>query len=152
MFICNHCPYVIHLSQKLAELSTELMNEGIGVIGISSNDVTEYPADSPDKMKEEVELRGYNFPYLYDESQSVAKSFSAACTPDFFLYDSNHQLCYRGRFDETRPKRIRSGVYESESTPTGKDLRSAVIAMQSGGHPVTPQLPSLGCNIKWIEN
>lgn len=149
MFICNHCPYVIHLSQKLAELTKVLMSDGVGVIGISSNDVDEYPADSPEKMKEEVELRGYKFPYLYDESQRVAKSFTAACTPDFFLYDSNHQLCYRGRFDETRPTRIRSGVYESSSPSTGDDLMAAVDAMQSKTTPVSPQLPSLGCNIKW---
>jgi peroxiredoxin len=149
MFICNHCPYVIHLSEKLAELTTQYLDQGIGVIAISSNDVTEYPADSPEKMKEEVALRGYPFPYLYDESQEVALSFTAACTPDFFLFDRSHKLVYRGRFDGTRPTRIRSGVYESEQVATGEELTAAVNAAVDEKPVLQTQLPSLGCNIKW---
>lgn len=149
MFICNHCPYVIHLSEKLAQRTTAFMDQGLGVVAISSNDVDEYPLDSPEKMQEEVKLRGYPFPYLYDETQKVAHAFTAACTPDFFLFDSNHELVYRGRFDETRPTRIRSGVYESENAATGDELSSAVNAVLGGKSVDQQQLPSLGCNIKW---
>ena len=151
MFICNHCPYVIHLSQCLATRTKEFMESGIGVVAISSNDAVEYPSDAPEKMKEEVALRGYQFPYLYDESQNVARSFTAACTPDFFLFDANHKLVYRGRFDETRPTRIKSGVYESDNAATGDELAAAVEAMTSGQTVAEIQLPSLGCNIKWKE-
>jgi len=149
MFICNHCPYVIHVAEKLAERSAEFAAQGVGVVAISSNDVGEYPADSPEKMKEEVELRGYQFPYLYDETQNVARAFTAACTPDFFLFDSNHELAYRGRFDATRPTRIRSGVYESDNAATGQELAAAVSAVLRGKAVDENQLPSLGCNIKW---
>ena len=149
MFICNHCPYVIHLSEKLAEQTAKFMEQGIGVVAISSNDVSEYPLDSPEKMKEEVALRGYQFPYLYDETQKVAHDFTAACTPDFFLFDESHKLAYRGRFDETRPTRIRSGVYESENAATGEDLVAAVNAVLQGQDVNNQQFPSLGCNIKW---
>ncbi len=149
MFICNHCPYVIHLSEKLAGRTKEFIAAGVGVVAISSNDVTEYPLDSPEKMKEEVSLRGYEFPYLYDESQKVAHAFTAACTPDFFLFDSDHQLVYRGRFDETRPTRIKSGVYDSDNPATGNELAKAIEAMIAGEKIAEPQWPSLGCNIKW---
>lgn len=150
MFICNHCPYVIHLSEKLAELATDYLAAGVAVVAISSNDVTEYPADSPEKMKEEVSLRGYPFPYLYDKSQEVALAFTAACTPDFFLFDGSHQLVYRGRFDSTRPTRIRSGVYQSDDIANGEELSAAVEAVTSGNSVAETQLPSLGCNIKWM--
>ena len=149
MFICNHCPYVIHLSKRLAELSSEFIDRGVGVVAISSNDAASYPADSPELMKEEVAKRNYRFPYLYDESQDVAKSFTAACTPDFFLYDEKQLLRYRGRFDETRPKRIRSGVYETEIAAHGNELLAAVNAVLNGHPAPEKQLPSLGCNIKW---
>ncbi len=149
MFICNHCPYVIHLSSALAEHTQSYLASGIDVVAISSNDIAEYPADAPDQMKEEVERRGYPFPYLFDESQQTAKAFTAACTPDFFLFDKQHKLAYRGRFDDSLPKRIRSGVYESEQIATGKDLQAAVTAVLNGKPVDTPQFPSLGCNIKW---
>ena len=149
MFICNHCPYVIHVSEKLASLTKTFSESGVGVVAISSNDVNDYPADSPEKMKEETSLRGYTFPYLYDETQQVALSFTAACTPDFFLFDRDHKLAYRGRFDGTRPKRIRSGVYESVDPATGDELAIAVDAVLANGNPLPQQLPSLGCNIKW---
>jgi peroxiredoxin len=149
MFFCNHCPYVIHLSEKIAELSAEWMERGVAVVGISSNDVEEYPADSPEKMKEEVTLRNYGFPYVYDETQEVAHSFTAACTPDFFLFDKSHALVYRGRFDATRPTRIKSGVYESDNPATGEDLAAAVESVLSNIPVAAKQLPSLGCNIKW---
>ncbi|QEG23251.1 thioredoxin family protein [Mariniblastus fucicola] len=151
MFICNHCPYVIHLSESLAEVTRGYMESGVGVIAISSNDVAEYPADSPEKMKEELKLRGYSFPYLYDQTQKVAHDFTAACTPDFFLFDADHKLVYRGRYDETRPTRIRSGVYESDNVATGKELTAAVNAVLNSETVPKTQLPSLGCNIKWKE-
>lgn len=149
MFICNHCPYVIHLSEKLAELADQWIQKGVAVIAISSNDVESYEDDSPEKMKAEVDRRSYNFPYLYDESQSVAHAFTAACTPDFFLFDANHLLVYRGRFDASRPKRISSGVYESDVPASGDDLSAAIERVLSGKPIEAQQYPSLGCNIKW---
>ena len=149
VFICNHCPYVIHIADTLASQAAEYAEQGIAVVAISSNDVSEYPADAPNKMKEEAVKRNYGFPYLYDASQDVAKNFSAACTPDFFLFNKEHQLFYRGRFDETRPTRIRSGVYESEQKPTGKELTEAIEALVQSAEAPEPQYPSLGCNIKW---
>ena len=149
MFICNHCPYVIHISEKLAELTQQFISRGVGIVAISSNDVVEYPADSPELMKKEVVLRGYQFPYLFDETQEVAHAFKAACTPDFFLFDKNHELVYRGRFDSTRPTRIRSGVYESDNPATGIELAAAIESVLDGVDPSEQQLPSLGCNIKW---
>jgi len=148
-FICNHCPYVIHLSEALATVANEYAEAGIDFVAISSNDAAEYPADSPEKMKDEIALRNYPFPYLYDESQQVALSFTAACTPDFFLFDETHKLVYRGRFDATRPTRIKSGVYESEQKATGEELTSAVRAVLESREVSATQLPSLGCNIKW---
>ncbi|MFT5301991.1 MAG: peroxiredoxin [Mariniblastus sp.] len=150
MFICNHCPYVKHVAEELAQIGWEFQPLGLGIVAIQSNDVAEYPDDSPEKMKQESVDRGYVFPYLFDESQSVANSYTAACTPDFFLFDSAHRLVYRGRLDETRPARIRSGVYDStENQPHGKDLRAAIAAVLAGQTPTETQLPSLGCNIKW---
>lgn len=149
MFICNHCPYVIHLSEKLAQLADGWIEQGVAVVAISSNDIESYPDDSPEKMKAEVELRSYGFPYLYDETQQVAKAFTAACTPDFFLFDANHALVYRGRFDASRPKRISSGVYESDVPASGDELASAIELVLSGKPISAVQYPSLGCNIKW---
>ena len=150
MFICNHCPYVKHIAAELAKLGCDYAEKGIGLVAIQSNDVDEYPDDSPEMMRKESDDRGYRFPYLYDETQRVALAFTAACTPDFFLFDANHQLVYRGRLDETRPTRIRSGVYNSAGNEAhGKELRAAMDATLAGGKPDPQQFPSMGCNIKW---
>lgn len=141
MFICNHCPFVIHLADALADFAKEYQAKGLSIVGISSNDVEGYPADSPELMAEEAKKRGYVFPYLYDESQDVAKAYRAACTPDFFLFDKNLKLAYRGQFDSSRPD---SGV-----TPTGADMRDACDALLTGQLVPEDQIPSLGCNIKW---
>ena len=150
MFICNHCPYVKHVADELARLGRDYADREIGIVAIQSNNVEEYPDDSPELMKKEVSDRGYTFPYLHDESQAVAISFTAACTPDLFLFDAGHKLAYRGRLDETRPKRIKSGVYDSTGQESdGKEIRAAIEAVLSGGKPADQQLPALGCNIKW---
>jgi thiol-disulfide isomerase/thioredoxin len=150
MFICNHCPYVIHLAPALAELGRSYDDKTVAIVAISSNDVDNYPADSPEKMAAEKSARGYTFPYLYDESQAVAKAYRAACTPDFFVFDSERALAYAGRFDETRPFRISSGNYDSTRDPAhGADLRAAIDAILTGGRPTSDQHPSMGCNIKW---
>jgi peroxiredoxin len=140
-FICNHCPYVKHIRFQFASLAKEYQNRGVDVVAINSNDVENYPDDSPEKMAEEIKQVGYTFPYLYDESQQVAKAFRAACTPDFFLFDRNRSLVYRGQFDDSRP---------GNGLPvTGADLRAALDALLAG-HSVPPnQKPSVGCNIKW---
>ena len=149
MFICNHCPFVKHLAGQLKSVADDYMDR-VGVVGIQSNDTQAYPDDSFEKMKEEVDSRCYAFPYLWDEDQTVAKAFTAACTPDFFLFDSAHALVYRGRFDETRPTRIKSGVYDSTQTPaTGKEIRAAIDAVLAGSQPSEKQYPAMGCNIKW---
>ena len=149
MFICNHCPYVKHVADQLAHIGRDFQST-VGIVAIQSNDVEEYPDDSPEKMKQEVIDRGYVFPYLHDATQEVALAFSAACTPDFFLFDADHKLAYRGRLDETRPTRVRSGVYDSTGNePTGVELRTALNAVVAGTPPKKKQLPSLGCNIKW---
>jgi peroxiredoxin len=141
MFLCNHCPYVKHVQQGLAALTREYAARGVAIFGISSNDVTTHPDDSPEKMKLEKERAGYVFPYLYDETQEVAKAYQAACTPDFFLFDSRRTLVYRGQMDDSRPG---NGI-----AVTGKDLRAALDAVLAG-RPVPPdQKPSVGCNIKW---
>jgi peroxiredoxin len=142
-FLCNHCPFVKHVADELKKIGDECLASGIGVVGISSNDIVAYPDDAPEKMKEEQALRGYTFPYLFDETQSVAKAYHAACTPDFFLFDGAHKLVYRGQMDESRPK--------SDKPVTGKDLRVAIDALLKGQPPLATQTPSLGCNIKWIE-
>ena len=150
MFICNHCPYVIHLADELAKLGRDYQPNGVAIVAISSNDVENYPQDSPEKMKEEKQKRGYPFPYLYDKSQAVAKAYTAACTPDFFLFDQDRKLVYRGQFDETRPNRISSGNYDSGQQPAhGGDLRRALNAVLAGEDVSDEQVPSMGCNIKW---
>lgn len=151
MFICNHCPYVVHVAPELAKLGKDYADTELGIVAISSNDADEYPADSPEKMKQEADERGYSFPYLYDASQQVAIDFTAACTPDFFLFDAEHKLVYRGQLDKTRPTRIRSGVYDSTGNePTGENLRAAINSVLAGDTPnPDKQLPSMGCNIKW---
>ena len=141
MFICNHCPFVIHVADGLARLAREYIERGVAVVGINSNDVANYPADSPEQMVAESEQRGYAFPYLYDETQEVAHAYRAACTPDFFLFDADHKLVYRGQMDSSRPD---SGI-----PVTGEDLRAALDAVLAGGKPSAEQRPSLGCNIKW---
>ncbi len=140
-FICNHCPFVIHIREGLAAYARDYADKGLGVVAIQSNDVANYPADAPDKMREEKAKAGYVFPYLFDESQSVAMAYHAACTPDFFLFDRNHRLVYRGQLDESRPG---NGV-----AVTGESLRAASDVVLAGGTPDPVQLPSLGCNIKW---
>ena len=141
MFICNHCPYVIHLRDHLANLTAEYRAKGIGVVAINSNDVEKYPDDSPEMMREEVKKVGYKFPYLFDADQSVAKAYQAACTPDFFLFDENRRLVYRGQYDDSRPG--------NDKAVTGKDLRQALEAVVSGDPVGTEQVASIGCNIKW---
>jgi len=141
IFMCNHCPFVKHLRSALAEFGREYQAKGLGIVGISSNDVSTHPDDSPEKMVEEAQDAGYTFPYLYDESQDIAKAYHAACTPDFFLFDGNCKLVYRGQFDDSRPD---SGI-----PVTGADLRSACDAVLAGGAVPAEQKPSIGCNIKW---
>jgi peroxiredoxin len=141
MFICNHCPFVKHVADQLAALGRDVMTLGIGVVAISSNDVSAHPADSPEQMVHEAEDRGYPFPYLYDEAQEVAKAYHAACTPDFFLFDAARKLVYRGQLDASRPG--------NELPVTGADLRAAIDAVLAGRPVAAEQRPSLGCNIKW---
>jgi peroxiredoxin len=140
-FICNHCPYVKHIRGGLAQLARDYTSRGVAVVGISSNDVENYPQDSPHKMAEEAKAGGYIFPYLYDETQEVAKAYRAACTPDLYLFDGEQRLAYRGQFDDSRP---------GNNVPvTGKDMRAALDALLAG-KPVAPnQKASIGCNIKW---
>ncbi|HXE41419.1 MAG TPA: thioredoxin family protein, partial [Candidatus Baltobacteraceae bacterium] len=141
IFMCNHCPYVIHIRAGLAQLAKDYATKNVAIVGINSNDVKNYPADSPAKMKDEVKSAGYTFPYLYDESQSVAKAYHAACTPDIFLFDRGRRLVYRGQFDASRPG---NGI-----PVTGKDLRAALDAVLAGKTTSEIQTPSMGCNIKW---
>lgn len=141
MFICNHCPYVKHVREELARLAKEYQDKGVAVVAINSNDVANYPDDSPEKMLEEACQFGYTFPYLFDESQEVAKAYSAACTPDFFLFDADKKLVYRGQLDNSRPG--------NEAPLTGKDLRAALDAVLEGRPVPQEQKPSMGCNIKW---
>ncbi len=141
LFICNHCPYVKHIRAGLAQLARNYLPKHVAVVGINSNDVANYPEDSPAKMKAEAKSSGYFFPYLYDESQAVAKAYHAACTPDIYLFDQNQKLVYRGQFDDSRPG--------NEIPVTGRDLRAALDAVLAG-KPVPPnQKASVGCNIKW---
>ena len=141
VFMCNHCPYVIHIRGGLAQLGRDYLPRGLGMVGINANDVSNYPADSPARMKEEVKAAGYTFPYLYDESQAVAESYRAACTPDFFLFNRDHTLVYRGQFDGSRPG---NGV-----AVTGIDMRAALDAVMAGRPAPEKQVPSIGCNSKW---
>lgn len=141
MFICNHCPFVKHIRAELARLGRDYAERGVGIVAINSNDIEKYPADSPEKMKDEARDAGYTFPYLFDADQSVARAYDAACTPDFFLFDGGMRLVYRGQLDDSRPS---NGV-----AVTGSDLRAALEAVL-GGRPVSAtQRPSIGCNIKW---
>ncbi len=141
IFMCNHCPYVKHVAPELARLTRDYQAKGVAVVGINSNDVSKHPSDSPEQMVHETELRGYTFPYLYDESQAVARAYKAACTPDFFVFDKNQKLAYRGQLDSSRPD---SGIPLS-----GKDLRGALDAVLAGKNAPADQKPSIGCNIKW---
>jgi len=141
MFICNHCPFVKHVAEGLAALGRDYLPRGVGFVAINSNDVSSHPADSPEQMVHEAESRGYPFPYLYDETQEVAKAYHAACTPDFYLFDAGRKLVYRGQLDPSRPG--------SDVPVTGRDLRGALQALLAGKPPVAEQVPSLGCNIKW---
>jgi peroxiredoxin len=146
MFICNHCPFVKHIRAQLASIGRDYGPRAgspgrIAILAISSNDPDNYPDDAPDRMREEAASAGYTFPYLFDSTQEVAKSYRAACTPDFFLFDAAGQLAYRGQLDDSRP---------SNTLPvTGRDLRAAIDAVLAGGSPILQQRPSLGCNIKW---
>ncbi len=141
MFICNHCPFVKHVQAELVCLAKEYQTKGITFVAISSNDIVQYPADSPEKMREEARQAGYPFVYLFDETQEVARSYDAACTPDFYIYDRELKLTYRGQLDDSRPD---NGIPVS-----GKDLRLALDAMLAGKPVNSDQKPSLGCNIKW---
>jgi peroxiredoxin len=141
MFICNHCPYVMHIIQKLVELTNEFIQRNVNVVAINPNDPLAYPEDSPEKMKEYAKNFAYPFPYLFDETQEVAKAYDAACTPDFFLYDSDLKLVYRGQFDSSRP---------GNNVPvTGEDLKRAVDCLLEGKAIDFEQKPSIGCSIKW---
>ena len=141
MFLCNHCPYVIHVNDEIVRVANDYIPKGISFVAISSNDVENYPEDSPELMKVQAEKLKYPFPYLYDESQNVARAFDAACTPDFYVFDGNLKLVYRGRLDDSKPK---------NSLPlTGKDLRATLDAILSGKNVEEKQYPSGGCNIKW---
>ncbi|MCB0329623.1 MAG: thioredoxin family protein [Bdellovibrionales bacterium] len=141
MFICNHCPFVIHVQEELVRLGQDFEGSALQIIAISSNDVANYPDDAPEKMKERAREAGYLFPYCYDESQQVAKAYGAACTPDFFLFDADRKLVYRGQLDGSRPG--------NDVPVTGHDLRQAIEAMLSGQQVSSEQQPSIGCNIKW---
>ena len=141
MFLCNHCPYVKHVQAGLAHMAADLQARGVGIVAISSNDVANYPDDSPEKMREEAQRAGYTFPYLYDESQSVALAYRAACTPDFFLFNGTQKLVYRGQMDDARRA--------NDLPVTGASLRAAVDAVLAGKPVASQQIPSLGCNIKW---
>ncbi|MDZ4833997.1 MAG: thioredoxin family protein [Candidatus Melainabacteria bacterium] len=141
MFMCKHCPYVVHIETALAQFSADYQSKDIGIVGISSNDAENYQEDSPEKLKEYAERLNFKFPLLFDETQDVAKRYTAACTPDFFLFDSERKLVYRGQFDESR---------RGNTEPIdGKDLRAAVDAALAGKPVPEEQKPSTGCNIKW---
>jgi peroxiredoxin len=141
MFLCVHCPFVKYVEQGIARFAGDYAGQGLGIVGISSNDAVAFPDDSPDGMRAQAKRLGFTFPYLYDESQQVARTYEAACTPDFFLYDRDLKLVYRGQFDASRP---------SLNVPvTGSDLRRAVEALLAGKPPLEEQHASLGCNIKW---
>lgn len=141
MFICNHCPFVVHVREQIAAIGKEYQEKGLGIVAISSNSVISHPMDGPEEMKAEHASAGYTFPYLYDESQAVAKAYRAACTPDFFLFDADKKLVYRGQMDDSRPQ---SGV-----PVTAADLRAACDAVLAGQAVSDQQKPSIGCNIKW---
>lgn len=141
MFICRHCPYVKHVQDELARLGAEYRRRGVGVVAISSNDASSHPEDAPDSLKAMAQQLGFTFPLCYDESQAVAKAYAAACTPDFFVFDGERRLAYRGQLDDSRPS--------SGKPVTGSDLRAALDAVLAGRPASTDQMPSMGCNIKW---
>jgi peroxiredoxin len=141
IFMCNHCPYVKHVRSALADLGREYQQQGVAVVGINPNDVANYPDDSPEKMIEEIKSAGYTFPYLVDESQEVAKAYKAACTPDFYVFDRERKLVYRGQMDDSRPG--------NDQPLNGEDLRAALDAVLAGEPAPADQKPSIGCNIKW---
>jgi peroxiredoxin len=141
MFISNHCPYVKHVRAELARIGRDYQDSDLGIVAICANDPVNYPDDSPEMMKAEAETHGYTFPYLHDEDQTVAMAFTAMCTPDLFLFDSDRRLAYRGRLDESRP--------DSGTPVTGRDLRAAIDALLAGERPSPDQFPSMGCSIKW---
>jgi len=143
MFISNHCPYVKNIKKGITEYAKDYLPKGVGIVAISSNDIENYPDDSPEKMKEDAEKYGYPFPYLYDETQAIAKAYKAACTPDLFLFDQKHELVYRGQFDSSRPS--------NDESVTGEDLREATDKVLAGEDVPENQTPSIGCNIKWKE-
>ncbi|WP_339719141.1 thioredoxin family protein [uncultured Paraglaciecola sp.] len=152
-FICNHCPYVIHIAPQLAKLAQEYQMKGIAFVAINSNDTEQYPEDNMAHMIEEKLKRRYPFPYLLDESQEVAKSYAAACTPDLYLFDGQQKLVYRGQFDDSRPTRISSGNYDSSKhQATGSDLILAMDTLLDEGQIDANQTPSMGCNIKWRDD
>ncbi|MBD2580180.1 thioredoxin family protein [Oscillatoria sp. FACHB-1406] len=140
-FICRHCPFVKHIQEQLSSLGKDYADSGLGIVAISANDAATHPEDAPEKLKEMAETLGFNFPFCYDETQAVAKAYTAACTPDFFLFDSQHQLVYRGQLDDSRPG--------NQIPVTGKDLRDAIDRALNNLPPITEQKPSIGCNIKW---
>ena len=141
MFICNHCPYVKHVAPALAKLTSKYLEKNVAIFGIMSNDAVKYPADGPELMLEEARLRGYRFPYLLDQDQGVAKAFQAACTPEFYVFDKDQKLVYRGQFDASRPG--------NDILPTGDDVAKALDAVLGGRPVAAEQKPSVGCNIKW---
>jgi peroxiredoxin len=141
LFICNHCPFVKHIRAGLSELGRFCRERGVGIVAVSSNDAVAYPADSPEAMASEAKEAGYVFPYLYDESQEVARAFDAACTPEVYIFDAQGKLAYRGQFDGARPK--------NDVPVTGRDARAAVEELLAGHVPSLDQIPSIGCNIKW---
>ncbi|MBK56739.1 MAG: thioredoxin family protein [Flavobacteriaceae bacterium] len=142
MFICNHCPFVIHVNSEIVKIANDYFSKDFKVIAISSNDIKNYPQDSPELMKKTAQEQGYSFPYLYDEDQSVAKNYDAACTPDFYIFDGKRELVYRGQMDDSRPG--------NEIPVTGKDIRDALDSIINGKEINSNQKPSIGCNIKWI--
>ena len=142
MFLCNHCPYVLYVNPEIVRIVQEYQPKGVAFVGINSNDAETHPEDGPDKMGAHAREAGYNFPYLYDETQEVARAYDAACTPDFYIFDHEQKLAYRGQLDPSRPKR-------NPIEPTGEDLRAALNAVLAGQSVPEPQRPSGGCNIKW---
>jgi peroxiredoxin len=141
MFICNHCPYVRHVRGEVATIAREYAQKGVAIVAINANDPDRYPQDAPPAMRDEAETVGYTFPYLFDETQEVARAYMAACTPDFFLFDGERRLVYRGQLDNSRPG--------NEVPVTGRDLRDALDAVLDGGEVPADQVPSIGCSIKW---
>ena len=141
MFICQHCPFVLHVESELTQLGQDYVPQGLGILAISANSVETHPQDSPEKLREQVKRASFNFPYAYDETQAVAKSYTAACTPDFFLFDQDRKLVYRGQLDDSRPG--------NDKPVTGADLRAAIDKVIAGKPVPEDQKPSIGCNIKW---